>query len=75
MASKLPFKRITQGTNVSDVNVVASENTSKARWDDTNTEIFLKICVATFNQSSEFESIPYFEKCQNIIVLDTHFKL
>ncbi|KAH7689223.1 hypothetical protein IHE45_03G082600, partial [Dioscorea alata] len=45
MASKLPHKRIVQGTNVVDVNLVASENTPKARWDDTNTEIFLKICV------------------------------
>ncbi|KAH7665518.1 HSP20-like chaperone domain-containing protein [Dioscorea alata] len=45
MASKLPPKRIVQGTNVGDVNLVASENTPKVRWDDTNTEIFLKICV------------------------------
>ncbi|KAH7667175.1 Myb/SANT-like domain-containing protein [Dioscorea alata] len=45
MASKLPPKRIVQGTNVGDVNLVASENTPKARWDDTNIEIFLKTCV------------------------------
>ncbi|KAH7667106.1 hypothetical protein IHE45_12G038500 [Dioscorea alata] len=30
MASKLPHKRIVQGTNVVDVNLVASENTPKA---------------------------------------------
>ncbi|XP_039136075.1 uncharacterized protein LOC120273505 [Dioscorea cayenensis subsp. rotundata] len=45
MASKLPPKRVIQGANVGDVNVVASEKTPKARSDDTNTEFFLKICV------------------------------
>lgn len=45
MASKLASKKVVKGINLGDGNVVASEIIPETRWDDTNTELFLKTCI------------------------------
>ncbi|KAJ0961465.1 hypothetical protein J5N97_000083 [Dioscorea zingiberensis] len=52
IASKLAPKKSVQGTNTSDGNVEKCDNIAKARWDDTKTEIFLKICVEEVQASN-----------------------